>query len=106
MNTFTPTFDHEQGNGVSASYLCLYETLRELRNDFGNDITLYNFAQSYCMYAFNIKPSYGTSYAPDHGHVRLSLNFKKALKEPVVLMIHAETPALMEITNTRNVTVK
>jgi hypothetical protein len=106
INTFTPTFDHAQGNGVSTSYLSLYETLRELGNDFGNDITLYDFAHSYCIYAFNIKPAYGTSYAPDHGHVRLSLSFKKALAEPVVLMIHAETPTIMEITNTRNVTVK
>lgn len=106
INTFTPTFDHKLGNGVAPSYLGLYEAFRELGNDYGNGITLFDFANSCCIYAFNIKPAYGTFCTPDHGHVRLSLSFKKALTEPAVLLIHAETPAIMEITNTRNVTVK
>ena len=104
--SYTPSFDSKQGTGVAPCYLSLYETFRELGNDFGNDITLFDYVHSCTMYAFNIKPSYDCTYEPDHGHVRLSIHFKQPLTEAVCLLVHAETPCLMEITGTRNVTLK
>ena len=87
-------------------YLSLYETFRELGNDFGNDISLYDYVHSCTMYAFNIKPSYDCSYEPDQGHVKFSIHFKQPLTEAVCFLVHAEKPCLMEITGTRNVTLK
>ena len=103
--TYTPTFDDE-GTGVAPSYLSLYEAFKELGNDFSNDINLSDYSRSYALYAFNIKPTFRSSTLPDQGHTRLSISFKTALTEAACLLIHAETPALMEISSTRNVILK
>jgi hypothetical protein len=104
--TYTPTFGDVFGSGVAPAYLSLFDTFKQLGANFGNDLTLMDFAKSYTVYAFNIKPSYGSSYEPDHGHVRLSLTLSKPLTEASCLIMHSETPCLMEITGTRNVILK
>jgi len=103
--TFTPNFDEPDGNGIASSYLSLFDAFRELGNDFGNDILTQDYARSYALWAFNVKPYYGVSSANDHGHARLSITLKEALPEAACLLIHSETPAMMEISSTRNITV-
>jgi hypothetical protein len=107
IGTFTPDFTEEEyGPGVSSAYLGLFEAFRKLGSDWDIGFNVADFAKSYAIYAFNIKPPYDTATEPDQGHARLSVNLSKALEEASCLIIHSETPALMEITSTRNVILK
>jgi hypothetical protein len=106
IGTFTPVFGDGKGAGVAPAFAALYETSRQLGNNFGNGLKLADLSNAYALYAFSIKPPYGSSYEPDQGHARLSVNFATALPEASCLLIHSEVPTLMEITATRNVTLK
>lgn len=106
INRYTPSFKNVEGNEVAPAYLSLYETFGALGDNVSNDITLKDYAQGYAMYAYNVKPPLGSMDEDDKGNVRVLIKFEKALTEAACLLVHAETPCTMEISESRNVTMK
>ena len=97
-----PNFD----SGLyTEAYLSLFTTLNIYGRNEGNNISLADYSRGYAIYAFDLDSQHSTSYlpTPKRGNCRLSVNFRKALEEPVTLLIYSKHPSCIRINHARGV---
>lgn len=97
-----PNFD--SGNYTDA-YVSMFTTLNFYGRNEGNSISLADYSRGYAIFAFDLDSQHDTSYlpAPKRGNCRLAVNFRKALDEPVTLLIYSKHPSCIRINHARGV---
>ena len=97
--------DYAAGRYVAA-YAGLFGGTNKINRDEGNDITRFDFANGYALYAYDLSPDLGEN---DHvnltrqGTVRLNLKFGAALANTVTVVAYGEFENLIEIDRNRNI---
>ena len=98
--------DVENGNFLQA-LVGLYKVTGKMMDDTDIGINRENYAQGYSLIGFNIDPTTSSDFRylgkPRQGHTKLELTFKKALPEPITIILYATFPETMTIDETRNV---
>ena len=97
--------DYDAGRYIAA-YAGLFGGTNKINRDEGNDISRYDFANGYALYAYDLSPDLGEN---DHvnltrqGTVRLDLKFGVALGHTVTVVAYGEFENLIEIDRNRNI---
>lgn len=104
----TLNFDEDTVSGRSYvnAYNRLFSGTGTEGKDFGNDITIEDFAKGYTLFCYNLEPfdNPGKYFnLIKTGFVKLSLQFNKPLPETVVLIIYTEHQDMYQIDAARNV---
>ena len=97
--------DYAAGRYVAA-YAGLFGGTNKINRDEGNDISRFDFANGYALYAYDLTPDLGEN---DHvnltrqGTVRLDLKFGAALTHTVTVVAYGEFENVIEIDRNRNI---
>ena len=87
--------------------LSLYRVAGKLNENTDIGITRDTYRQGYNLIGFDVDPTTSADFRylgkKKQGHTLLDLRFKKALAEPVTVILYATFPELMEIDLARNV---
>ncbi len=100
------TPDFEKGHYVN-EYLSLFRARNKDYENFGFDVSLYEYAHGFCAFSMNIQPQ--TYEADDFwplvqkGNVRLQIRFGKELPEAVTLLVLAKFPSYFSVDQSRNI---
>lgn len=98
--------DYENGYYLNC-YQTLFTGTRIYGDDHSHGITLKDYANGYCLYAFNLTPdqSEGTTHVNErkHGSVRASIHFAKPLPNTVTLIAMGQFDNIITIDKHRNV---
>ena len=92
----------------SGAYADAYLSVFGYGNDNTNTaITFKEYKEGYCLYKFRLAEPVKDSYMPlpKRGHTRLYMKFAEALPESVTIIIYACFPRLLQIDESRNVTL-
>jgi hypothetical protein len=105
MNLRPLDLDFEHHNYVQG-YMSLYEGTGKFGRDEGLDITRYDFANGYALYAFDLTPDLAEN---DHiqlqreGTIRLDLRFRSQLAQTINCVVYAESETILELDRNRQV---
>lgn len=102
-----PTFDN---NNFTSAYHTLFSGTGIHFLNEGNSISREDFANGYCLLAFDLTPDLSANTTSHwnlirHGSVRLEVRFESALTQTVNCMVYAEFDNIIEITKNRDVNV-
>ena len=108
----SPTVTEEISEDVAYvnSYLSLFGQKYHSAKNIPISVTEYPFG--YCLYKFQVSENAsevegenGFVSLPRRGHTRLTLKFRKPLPEGVTVIIYAHFPRILQIDESRNITV-
>ena len=102
----TVDFDDNTGRSYVNAYNQMFSTTGTEGMYFGNNIRLEEYAKVYSLFCFNLEPfeKPGQYYnLIQTGYVRLSIQFKKALTETIVLIIYTEHLDMFQVDGAKNV---
>ena len=95
-----------EGNKYATAYAQLFQACHSFGLDWGNDITLDEFANGYTLFAFDTTPDLSDAKTLHRrGNTKLSLKFSTATPKVLCLIIMGEFDNLIEITKERAVIV-
>ena len=99
-------FGDTTGRNYVDAYNQMFATTGTEGKDFGNNIRLEEYNKGYTLFCFNLEPfeKPGKYYnLINTGYVRLSLQFRQALSQTIVLIIYTEHLDMFQIDGSRNV---
>ena len=100
-----PNYSSNQGNYVEA-YHSLFTSLSSLDKNEGNGITLKDYNQGYTLYSFNLIQSEAHQLPLIKlGNLKVEIGFKKELPESVTAILYGKFPSLLEISQTRSISL-
>lgn len=95
-----------EGNKYATAYVNLFQACHSFGLDWGNDITLEEFANGYTVFAFDTTPDLSdVKTLHRRGNTKLTLKFSTATTKVLCLIIMAEFDNLIQITKERAVIV-
>jgi len=104
------TTDCSSPFGVTRASETLFTSTGIHHDDRAHTITLETFTKGFYILGFDLtlrkEADEEHISLPRQGNVRIEARFKKPLPEPVICILYAEFPGLVEIDNSRNVTVE
>ena len=106
IGNYTPDFAR---NHYTNEYLSLFRGKNRLNMDFGNDLTLFDYAGGSTFYMFHLQPQVSEgdegSFWPlrTQGNVRIQIRFAEALEESVTILVLARSPTYFSIDQSRNI---
>ena len=87
-------------------YSSLFMGTGQMGRDDGNDISRYEYAHGYTLFAFDLTPDMddgGHFHLIKQGSLRLEMHFAEALPETINTIVYAEFDNIIEIDRARNV---
>lgn len=95
--------------GYLQGMLSLYRVAGKLYDNTDIGINRDNYRQGYCMLGFEIDPTSSSDFRyigkEKAGRTRLKFRFKKALPVPITLIVYAVFPEIIQINNSRAVSI-
>lgn len=102
----TPDFKNNQ---YTRSYYSLFEGCGIYFSDTGNDISLADYPNGYCLTAFDLTPDLSSNEPHwniiKSGTLRAEIRFASSLTKPVTLIIFAEFDNVIEVDRNRNIII-
>ena len=98
-----PDFDNDL---YIRSYSSLFLGTGQMGRDDGNDISRYEYAHGYTLFAFDLTPDRDDGshfHLIRQGNLRLEMHFAEPLPETINTVVYAEFANIIEIDRARNV---
>ena len=93
----------DTGLAYTAAYYNMFTALNRDGEDWGNDVSIFDFPAGYTLFVFDLLP--GDQPALHKANVKIEANFKEALPHNITVLVYGKFPAMAEITDTRSVLV-
>lgn len=102
----TPDFANNQ---YIRSFYTLFEGTGVYFSDTGNGISLNEYAEGYCLAAFDLTPDLSCNEAHwniiKSGTLRVEIRFEKPLSKTITLLVFAEFDNIIEVDKNRNIII-
>ena len=92
---------------VARAYSDLYQFVIKSKENFGNDISLKDFMNGYCLFTFHLEPFFDGQNRhmslSKTGNLRLVIEFDTALTSTMSCIVYSETQGFFQITKERDI---
>lgn len=94
------------GDNIAAAYVNLFEGVGTWGSDVGNDIDRSDFKDGRALFVFALSPSFPEQdylNLTRQGNLRIQLQFSKALKQNINVVVYGQFSGVLEVDQTRRV---